>query len=927
MATIPQTPRRSRPRTGHNPDLHNHSDLSSGGRISALDLLDIPAMTAISDHGLLVGLADDDHLQYLLLAGRSGGQTAIGGTASGNDLTLRSTSHATRGSVIFGATATTAYDETLDSIGIGTASPSARLHVRGTAAAASYVIDAVTAFEPDWDASAAPTGSDVSDANDGTFWLNETITASTQTVSCSVVGGTITPASSFTVATRMFRTSGHTGTFRFIVYDSAGAGLASLSYNISTLPTGATDQTFLCDQAVASGTANRIVLSLTISVGGSGGQYRVPLLSFTGAGSAGDPLSLWDLGGSSLSEINEVGRFVTTIAPQFDIASAAADYIWTATDASGNGEWRSFASHLDDDLEAIAAIADGSTGLLAKTAANTWALRTLAAPAAGFTITNPGGVAGNPTFVLANDLAALEGLATTSIIPQRTASDTWTGLAASRGGVLIGNSTPAWAVTAVGAANTILASDGTDTAFRALSALTSAEFLDSAFRVIGSATATKKLAFEVDGFTAATTRTLTPQDASYTIAGLETAQTFTAAQVIKSVANTISLIVDTTIGNTANPFEVRLDGSPTLYVDGTTARTHIGTANIGGGTVVINGVGGIQFDIASATTDFLWTSTDAAGVGLWKTPTFKDSLFKVVDESDATKTAVLSLGGATTGADLTLAWSGTADRTVTIPNATTTLAGLAVVETFTAAQTFGVAVDDTPILNINSYGNTVAASNDFLVITDTSSLSNTGFTMTLAHQGIAANVRYTLPLSSATLVGTNETTTLLNKTLSGTGSYVRCGTGHTRFSNATSTTQYFNFVLTALTAARTFTLTDKNHNLDYGTYTPTLTNVTNLAASTAYQCQYSRNGTVVTVSGKVDIDPTIAGACALGITLPIASNLGAAEDCAGAAFASGIAGQGAAIRGDAANDRAEMAWVAADITNQPMYFTFAYEII
>lgn len=51
------------------------------------------------DHGVLQGLADDDHLQYLLLAGRSGGQIANGGNAASNNLTLRSTSHATKGSV------------------------------------------------------------------------------------------------------------------------------------------------------------------------------------------------------------------------------------------------------------------------------------------------------------------------------------------------------------------------------------------------------------------------------------------------------------------------------------------------------------------------------------------------------------------------------------------------------------------------------------------------------------------------------------------------------------------------------------------------------------------------------------------------------------------------------------------------------------
>ena len=116
--------------------------------------------------------------------------------------------------------------------------------------------------------------------------------------------------------------------------------------------------------------------------------------------------------------------------------------------------------------------------------------------------------------------------------------------------------------------------------------------------------------------------------------------------------------------------------------------------------------------------------------------------------------------------------------------------------------------------------------------------------------------------------------------------------------------------------------------LDHGTYSPALTNVANLDASTAYECQYLRVGNTVTVSGKVDVDPTLtATSTQLGIALPIASNLGAAEDCAGTAFASGIAGQGAAILGDATNNRAQMQWISTDVTNQPMYFTFTYQVI
>jgi hypothetical protein len=51
------------------------------------------------DHGSITGLGDDDHSQYLLLAGRSGGQVAYGGTAASNVFKLGSTTNATKGSI------------------------------------------------------------------------------------------------------------------------------------------------------------------------------------------------------------------------------------------------------------------------------------------------------------------------------------------------------------------------------------------------------------------------------------------------------------------------------------------------------------------------------------------------------------------------------------------------------------------------------------------------------------------------------------------------------------------------------------------------------------------------------------------------------------------------------------------------------------
>lgn len=112
-----------------------------------------------------------------------------------------------------------------------------------------------------------------------------------------------------------------------------------------------------------------------------------------------------------------------------------------------------------------------------------------------------------------------------------------------------------------------------------------------------------------------------------------------------------------------------------------------------------------------------------------------------------------------------------------------------------------------------------------------------------------------------------------------------------------------------------------------GTYTPTLTGVANVDATTAYACQYLRVASRVVVSGKLDVDPT-AGATLtqVGISLPIASNIGAVEEVGGTSFCTSLV-QGAAVRGDPTNDRAEMIFLSATNANAAMYFIFMYKII
>ena len=133
---------------------------------------------------------------------------------------------------------------------------------------------------------------------------------------------------------------------------------------------------------------------------------------------------------------------------------------------------------------------------------------------------------------------------------------------------------------------------------------------------------------------------------------------------------------------------------------------------------------------------------------------------------------------------------------------------------------------------------------------------------------------------------------------------------------------------TAVTAPAT-----SDGNIFSGTYTPTLTNSTNvdISNSTAYTCQYMRVGDVVTVSGKVSIAVIGSGITRLNMTLPVSSNFSAEENCAGTAQVSynGVSTNLAAqIKADTTNDRAQILYFG-NVTGaaQDFFFTFTYRVI
>lgn len=70
-----------------------------------------------------------DLTPFFLLAGRTPGQVAYGANGEAGNLTLGSTSNSTKGKILFGIAGLSAYSETNNLWGFGTATPTARLHL------------------------------------------------------------------------------------------------------------------------------------------------------------------------------------------------------------------------------------------------------------------------------------------------------------------------------------------------------------------------------------------------------------------------------------------------------------------------------------------------------------------------------------------------------------------------------------------------------------------------------------------------------------------------------------------------------------------------------------------------------------------------------------------------------------------------------
>jgi hypothetical protein len=139
----------------------------------------------------------------------------------------------------------------------------------------------------------------------------------------------------------------------------------------------------------------------------------------------------------------------------------------------------------------------------------------------------------------------------------------------------------------------------------------------------------------------------------------------------------------------------------------------------------------------------------------------------------------------------------------------------------------------------------------------------------------------------------------------------------------------------AVSTTATQTLTNKTFsdnisaaNLLSGTYTPTITNISNVSGSTASVLHYTRVGDVVHVAGRVSVTCSAAAVTAFRITLPIASAFAGVQQLGGAGATDDIGGSIPGYwQANVSPAEARYQFVSTSSGAFIVYFTFSYLIV
>lgn len=234
--------------------------------------------------------------------------------------------------------------------------------------------------------------------------------------------------------------------------------------------------------------------------------------------------------------------------------------------------------------------------------------------------------------------------------------------------------------------------------------LTNKSLVDNSNYFINNADNTKKIQFQLNGLTTATTRVVSFPDADLTIVGTATTQTLSnkslvdnSTFVISNADNSKKITFDVSAITTATTRTIAFPDSDTTILGTDSTQTVSNKSLIDSSTTIINQVDltkAAKFDTSQITTSttrtFTLPDTSITLAGRSNAETLQNKSLEssttfITDASDATKKLTFNVAGITTGTT----------RTVTLPDANFTAVGTTTSQTITNKDIDGGTATDT----------------------------------------------------------------------------------------------------------------------------------------------------------------------------------------------------------------------------------------
>lgn len=407
---------------------------------------------------------------FFYLPGRQGGQLAHGDTNASGKLTLSSTKNATKGKIYLGSSLLSAFDESTHRLGIKIASPTASLHVVGETPASIFYMPVASSgvgFAP----SGAPTGHEALDEaspgdNDTTYIANVGATSN------STYGGglaAITDTGSNTgwvLHLTARKTVALPRTMPWSLTNGSGTVVKTGTMTLTTSYVDIAISLSAGEAAILRANLSGCTLTLGASLGWSSGyafdDIRVTWMAIetTSTVGGGGKVAIFKIGsgqvvnntewqnasGTALLSASAAGKFIIESGGSMQFIPGAGTNKVPVSDSSGNLTLTTltlFGSIFDTTGTAVAG------DIIYRNGSSQWARLGIGSAGQVLTVT-----AGFPAWATPTPPtnALLDGSNHTDTVAQTV----------SRGSLIYGNSTPKWDELTIGAASTVLKSDGTD---------------------------------------------------------------------------------------------------------------------------------------------------------------------------------------------------------------------------------------------------------------------------------------------------------------------------------------------------------------------------------------------------------------------------------------------------------------------------------